>query len=93
MKLWKKLGRWDVYNQVGVVILKGKDINDSRDNEFKNQGYFVPYYLYPYITRYNRLYLTYLFGVRYNFSKHIGLFLEAGEGALNDLQIGIAGKF
>ncbi|HKC36071.1 MAG TPA: hypothetical protein VKB95_08410 [Chitinophagaceae bacterium] len=93
LKLWKKPGRWDIYNQVGVAILKGKDINDSRENEFRNQGYFVPYYLYPYVTRYNKGYLTYLFGVRYNFSKHIGLFLEGGVGALNDLQIGMAAKF
>jgi hypothetical protein len=93
LKLWKKPGRWDVYNQIGVVILKGKDINDSRDNDFRNQGFFVPFYLYPYATRYNRPYLTFLFGARYNFSKNFGLFLEGGMGALNDLQIGVAKKF
>ena len=93
LKLWKKSGRWDVYNQVGVAILKGHDVNDSRDNEFKNQGYFVPFYLDPYVIRYNKIYLTYLLGVRYNFSKNFGLFLEGGEGALNTLQIGAAIKF
>jgi hypothetical protein len=93
LKLWKKEGRWDVYNQLGVVILKGKDVNDNRENEFRNQGYYVPYYLYPYNVEYNKVYLTYLFGVRYNFSNSVGLFLEAGLGALNDLQIGIAVKF
>jgi hypothetical protein len=93
LKLWKKSGRWDVYNQVGIVILKGKDVNDSRENEFRNQGYYVPYYLYPYSVKYNKIYLTYLFGVRYNFSNSVGLFLEGGQGALNDLQIGAALKF
>jgi hypothetical protein len=93
LKLWKKPGRWDVYNQVGVAILKGKDINDSRDSEFRNQGYFVPFYLYPYVREYNKVYLTFLFGARYNFSKNFGLFLEGGMGALNDLQIGVAKIF
>ena len=93
LKLWKKEGRWDIYNQLGVVILKGKDVNDNRDNEFKNQGYFVPYYLFPYSIKYNKVYLAYLLGVRYNFSNSLGLILEGGQGALNDLQIGVAIKF
>lgn len=93
LKLWKKPGQCDVYNQVGLAILKGQDVNDSRDDEFRNNGYYVPFYSYPYVVQYNLCYITYLFGVRYNFSKNFGLFLEGGEGALNNFQVGIAGKF
>ncbi len=91
--LWEKTGQCDIYNQVGLAILKGRDVNDSRDNEFRNNGYYVPFYKYPYVVKYNMCYVTYLFGIRFNFSKNFGLFVEGGEGALNNFQIGIAGKF
>src|SRR4030095_8637681 len=93
LKLWKKPGRWDIYNQLGVVILKGKDVNDSRESEFRNHGYYTPYYLFPYSVKYNKVYLAFLFGIRYNFSNTTGLLLEAGQGALNDLQIGASVRF
>lgn len=93
IKLWKKQGLWDVYNQFGVNILFGRDENDSREQAFRDQGYFAPYYLYPYVVRYNRLYLTYVLGIRYNVSKTFGLFFEAGEGSLNTLHIGLRAQF
>jgi hypothetical protein len=93
LKLWKKQGRWNIYNQIGFAFLAGKDKNDSRDNSFKNQGAYVPYYLVPYVVEYNNFYITYLAGLRYNLNKGLGIFIEGGDGALMNLQFGVSAKF
>lgn len=93
LKLWKKEDKWDVYNQVGIVTLRGKDFHDDRDAYFKAQGAHVPYYFYPYVQEYGKVYLSYLAGVRLNFNRHLGVFIEGGQGALTDLQIGISTRF
>ena len=56
MNLWKKKKKWDVYIQLGAMQLRGKDINDDRDEFYKNQGYVVPFYAYPYQIDYNHFY-------------------------------------
>lgn len=93
LRLWKKAGRWDVYNQIGFAVLKGSDKNDERDDYFKNQGAYVPYYLVPYRVEYNNFYITYLAGIRYNFNPKLGIFIEGGDGALMNLQLGISARF
>gem|GEM_PF-4474315 len=59
----------------------------------KNQGYYVPYYFYPYVQWNGKKYMVYLAGVRYNFSNNFGIFLEGGQGAFTDLQIGLKARF
>lgn len=91
--LIKDGSKWSIYNEAGLALLLGKDINDSRDQFFKDQGAFVPYYLYPYIEEYGKLYMTYLLGVRRNFKGKFGVFAEAGSGALMYLQFGVSTRF
>jgi hypothetical protein len=93
LKLWKKKGKWDIYNQIGFAVLKEKDIRDNREEFYRNQGAYVPYFLYPYVERNGQKYFTYMAGIRYNFSKKLGIFIEGGQGAFKDLQIGISAKF
>ena len=85
--------KWSIYNEAGFALLMGNDINDSRDQEYKNQGAFVPYYLFPYVEEYGKLYMTYLLGVRRNFKGNFGVFAEAGSGALMYLQFGVSARF
>ena len=93
LKLWKKKGKWDIYNQIGFAILNEKDIRDEQEEFYRSQGAYVPYYLFPYVQRDGQKFLTYLVGLRLNFSKSIGVFIEGGEGARSNLQIGLAVKF
>jgi len=93
LKLWKKKERWDVYNQIGIAVMKVKDKRDSRESYYRNQGAYVPYFLYPYVERNGQKYFTYMAGIRYNFSKKLGIFIEGGQGAFKDLQIGLSAKF
>ena len=92
LKLWKKKGKWDIYNQIGFAILQEKDKRDNREEFFRNQGAYVPYYLYPYVQRDGQKFFIYVAGIRYNFSNALGLFIEGGEGARSNLQIGLSVK-
>lgn len=91
--LWKKKGRFDVYYQLGVATLRGKDIPDEREGSFTAQGYYVPYYMVPYVQEYGKVYVTNLAGLRYNFTPSLGVFVEGGDGALMTLQLGLSGRF
>lgn len=93
LRLWKKEGRFDVYYQVGLATLRGKDLRDDREESFRGQGYYVPFYLSPYVQEYGKVYITNLAGLRYNLSPHIGIFVEGGDGALMTLQAGLSGRF
>ena len=93
LKVWKKPGKFDVYYQLGLSTLKGKDVFDDREEDFRSQGFYVPYYLEPYVQEYGKVYITNLAGARYNFNPHFGLFIEGGDGALMTLQIGISTRF
>jgi hypothetical protein len=93
LRLWKKQGRWDVYLQLGIVRLFGHDANDVREQEFSNQGYIVPYFKYPYVEEYGKIYPSYVLGLRYNAGRHFGVFIEGGDGALTTLQIGFRAVF
>jgi hypothetical protein len=93
LKLWKKQYKWDIYVQLGLVVLQGHDKNDERDAYFQGLGATVPYYKYPYEQEYGAVYPSYLLGLRYNFNKNIGLFLEGGDGSFATLQSGLSFKF
>jgi hypothetical protein len=93
LKAWKKKGNWDVYTQIGLFTIKGRDVHDSREGEYASAGAYVPYYMHPYVHAYNRLHLSYLAGLRRNFSKDIGLFIEGGEGLLMNGQLGLSINF
>jgi len=90
LKLWKKKGKWDIYNQIGFAILQEKDKRDSREEFYRNMGAYVPYYVYPYVQRDGQKFFIYVAGIRYNFSNAFGVFLEGGEGARSNLQIGLS---
>jgi hypothetical protein len=91
--LWKKRGKFDVYYQLGIATLRGKDILDEREESFAGQGYYVPYYIVPYVQEYGKVYITNLAGLRYNFTPTLGVFVEGGDGALMTLQLGFSGRF
>ncbi len=93
LRIWKKMGRWDIYNQIGFTVLQEKDKRDGREEYYRNQGAYVPYYLYPYAQRDGHKFLVYMVGIRHNFSNKFGVFLEGGEGARTNLQIGLSAKF
>lgn len=93
LKLWKNEGKWDVYMQLGLVLLKGHDDNDPRESEFQSMGAAVPFYKYPYVQSYGKKYPSYLVGVRHNFTKRFGAFLEGGDGSFATLQTGLSLKF
>ena len=90
LKLWKTPGRWDIYFQLGISVLKGKDVFDEQEDVYRSQGYFTPYFQEPYIQEYGKVYTTHLIGLRYNFGKHVGVFLEGGEGPLTTMQVGLS---
>lgn len=91
--LWKKKGKFDVYYQLGIATLRGKDILDEREESFTGQGYYVPYYIVPYAQEYGKVYITNLAGLRYNFTPQAGVFVEGGDGALMTLQLGFSARF
>ncbi len=93
LSLIKDGSKWSIYNEAGLAFLMGRDINDSRDQFFKDMGAIVPYYLVPYKEEYGNLYMTFLFGVRRNFKGKFGVFAEAGSGALMYLQFGVSARF
>ncbi|HEX7847440.1 MAG TPA: hypothetical protein VF476_16680 [Chitinophagaceae bacterium] len=93
LKLWKKQDKWDVYLQLGLVLLKGHDNNDPRESDFQSMGATVPYYKYPYVQSYGNKYPSYLAGVRYNFNTKFGIFIEGGDGSFATLQTGLSLRF
>lgn len=93
LKLWKRKDKWDVYLQAGPAFTFGKDKPDSRESDLKNQGYNVPVYRYPYVNDKNKLYFTYLTGLRYNMGENVGLFVEGGLGSLMYAQAGLSVTF
>jgi len=92
LHLWKEKGRFDIYYQLGVATLRGKDYLDEREDSFRSQGFYVPYYLVPYVNEYGKVYIINLAGLRYNISPHAGFFLEGGDGALMTLQLGFSAR-
>lgn len=80
----KNKEKWEVYNQLVISHLFGKDKRDIRET---NQDNIV--YLIPYVEEYGKVYLGLLLGATFYPMRNIGLFLEGGDGAIATLQAGI----
>ena len=85
--LFKRREKWDVYNQLMLVRLYGKDTRDSHETAQDNI-----YYLYPYIHEYGSTYIGFMAGLAYRPTPHLAIFVEGGDGAISTLQIGIRAK-
>ena len=87
IRLFKRREKWDVYNQIMLVRMYGKDTRDRYETAQDNIVY-----LYPYVHEYGRTYVGYMAGLAYRPTPHTAVFLEGGDGALATLQIGIRAK-
>lgn len=87
IRLFKRRERWDVYNQIMLVRLYGKDTRDRNETAQDDIAY-----RYPYVHEYGRTYIGYMAGLAYRPTSHMAVFLEGGDGALATLQIGIRAK-
>ena len=87
IRLFKRREKWDVYNQIMLVRLYGKDTRDRNETAQDNIVY-----RYPYVHEYGRTYVGYMAGLAYRPTPHMAVFLEGGDGALATLQIGIRAK-
>ena len=94
LKLWKKPGRWDVYTQVSLATIRGRDVRDmNAEKSLPAGGAYVPFFRYPYAQVYNRLHIAYVGGLRYNIRSGQGIFIEAGEGLLTNAVLGLSTRF
>lgn len=77
LKLWKKRNKWDVYLQLSLLSIKGRDIPDPNETHARSQGAYVPFYKYPYVDVYDRFQISYVAGVRFNLNKSFAFLSKA----------------
>lgn len=83
----KRREKWDMYNQLMLVRLYGKDTRDPNETA---QDQII--YRYPYVHEYGRTYVGFMAGVAYRFTPHTAVFVEGGDGAMMTLQLGLRAK-
>lgn len=85
--LFRRREKWDVYNQIMLVRLYGKDTRDPLETP---QDQII--YSYPYIHEYGKVYVGFMAGLAYRPTPHTAIFLEGGDGAIATFQIGVRAK-